>query len=205
MDSKTVLPCYLACDDSLSMAGHAQAVGGIVASFVESLQHASGTGPDRVRLGLIGFSDSARVLRPLGPLGTFEMPSILGRGTSITSFRTAFRFLLGTIEADVGRLLAGAGVGAVRRPVVLFVSDGQATDPATWQSAHATLVDPARSAHPHLITEGVGDADGATLRRIATRAPATVFRAAEVMDGFSCSVGCSLLVQRPVVPAAIQL
>ncbi|NEA32809.1 VWA domain-containing protein [Streptomyces sp. SID13031] len=195
MAPETVLPFYVACDESLSMAEHEQAVAGIVASFAGSLRRAAGSGPARVRLGLIGFSDSAQVLRPLGPLGVFELPSAPRRGTSITSFRTAFKFLLDTIEADVGQLLAGAV--AVRRPVVLFVSDGQPTDPATWPTAHAALTDPARPTHPHLLTVGVGDADAATLQRIATPSPPPACRTAGVIDAFTCSPRCSLLVRRP--------
>jgi uncharacterized protein YegL len=203
MAPETVLPCYLVCDESLSMRAHARAVSGIVASFIGGLRRAVETGPGSVRLGLIGFSDSAHVLRPLGPLATFELPEASGRGTSITSFRTAFRFLRETIEADIGQLLAGAHT--VRRPVVLFISDGQPTDPATWPAAHAALIDPLRPFHPHLLTVGVGDADAATLQRIATSSPPAARGPAVAMDGFTCSSRCSLLVQRPGVVTAVQL
>ncbi|GAA1567768.1 hypothetical protein GCM10009789_21490 [Kribbella sancticallisti] len=198
MAPETVLPCYVACDGSLSMAEHDKAVAGIVASFVGRLHRAAATGSAVVRLGLIGFSDSAQVLLPLGPLGVFKLPSAARRGTSITSFRTAFSFLLDTIDSDLGLLLAGSA--AVRRPVVLFVSDGQPTDPATWPPAHAALTDPARPTHPHLFTAGVGDADAATLDRIATPSPPPDRRDAAVLDGFTCSTYCSLLI--PPEPAA---
>lgn len=203
MAPETVLPCYLVCDESLSMRAHARAVSGIVASFIGGLQRSVESGPELVRLGLIGFSDSAQVLRPLGPLGAFELPPAPHRGTSITSFRTAFRFLLETIEADVDQLLVKAI--AVRRPVVLFVSDGQPTDPATWPTAHAALTDPARPSHPHLLTVGVGDADAATLQRIATTSSPAAGPSAVDIDGFTCSSRCSLLVQRPDVVTAVQL
>ena len=195
MTPETVLPCYVACDESLSMAGHAKAVATAVASFVAGLHHVEA----QVNLGMIGFSDSAQVLLPVGPLGVFELPSPPRRSTSITSFRRAFTFLLDTIEADLGRLLARSTT--VRRPVVLFVSDGQPTDPATWPSAHAALTDPARPTHPHLLTAGIGDADTATLARIATPSPSLEGPAAAVLYGFSCADCCSLLIPagRPIL------
>ncbi|MEU4294983.1 VWA domain-containing protein [Kribbella sp. NPDC026596] len=193
MAPETVLPCYVACDESLSMAGHTSTVARVIATFVDGLRGAMDDDSARVRLGLIGFSDSAQVLVPLGPLGAFEFPSAPRRSTSITSFRKAFRFLLATVEADINRLLSCSA--AVRRPLVLFVSDGQPTDPATWPAAHAELIDPARPTHPHLLTAGIGDADTVTLARIATSS-VPPGPAAAVFDGFTCSSCCSLLVRR---------
>lgn len=195
MTPETILPCYIARDESLSMAGHATAVASVVAAFVAGLRDLSAP----VNLGMIGFSESAQVLLPLTPLEAVELPSPPRRSTSITSFRRAFTFLLATIESDLGRLLARSTT--VRRPVVLFVTDGQPTDPATWPSAHAALTDPARPTHPHLLTAGIGDADTATLARIATPSPALAGPAAAVLDGFTCADCCSLLIPvgRPIL------
>jgi uncharacterized protein YegL len=191
MPPETILPCYIACDESLSMADHAAAVSSAVSAFLSDLVATAGASTG-LHLGIVGFSESAELVRPIGPLGAFDLPVVPRHVTAISSFRRVFRFLLATVDTDVAGLLARPVV--VRRPVVLFVSDGQATDPATWPAAHAELVDPARPAHPHLLAIGVGDADTLTLSRIATL-PSEHGVAA--LDRFTCSTCCS-----PLVPPA---
>ena len=197
MIDDAVLPCYLSYDESLSMVKHRTTVAGIIESFVSNLHRARQStfpGVD-VHLAMIGFSDDVRVLAPLAPLAVPRLLPPSRWQTSITSFRSVFTSLAGIIDHDVETLCATSR--EVRRPVVLFISDGQPTDPATWPAAYTTLVDPSRRAHPHLLTVGVGDADAATLGRIATFEPVGHDHGEIAVRGSTCSERCSL-----AIPAA---
>lgn len=197
MVDDVVLPCYVSYDESLSMVEHRTSVAGIVDAFVGDLRRARQStfpGVD-VHLAMIGFSDAVRVLAPLAPLAVPRLLPPSQWRTSITSFRSVFTSLAEIIDHDLDTLRATSR--EVRRPVVLFVSDGQPTDPATWPAAYTTLTDPHRPTHPHLLTAGVGDADRATLERIATFQPAGHDHGEIAVRGFTCSERCSLAIPAP--------
>jgi uncharacterized protein YegL len=159
-----ILPFYVVCDQSYSMADHLDALNdGLV-----QLHRAVGTDPvvaDKTRFCLIGFSGTAKVLQPLCRLS--DVVEIVELTTQAgTSFGEVFTLVRDTIDADLEVLRADAH--RVYRPVVFFLSDGHPTDPVTWPDAYERLVDPDWPPRPNVISFGIGDADATTIGRIGT-------------------------------------
>jgi uncharacterized protein YegL len=159
-----ILPFYVVCDQSYSMADHLDALNDALAE----LHRAVGTDPvvaDKTRFCLIGFAGTAEVLQPLCRLS--DVVDIVGLTTQAgTSFGVAFTLLRTTIDKDVELLKADAH--RVYRPAVFFLSDGHPTDPATWPDHYERLRDPDWPARPNIIAFGIGDADADTIGRIGT-------------------------------------
>jgi uncharacterized protein YegL len=159
-----ILPLYVVCDQSYSMADHLD----VLNDGLTQLHAAVGTDPvvaEKTRFCLIGFSGIAEVLQPL-----CRASDVIGvTGLTIqaaTSFGEAFRVLRDTIESDVDTLKARGD--QVYRPAVFFLSDGHPTDQTTWEAEYARLVDPDWPRRPNIIAFGIGDADAATIDRIGT-------------------------------------
>lgn len=159
-----VLPFYVVCDESYSMADHLDTLN----AGLRELHHAVATDhrvADKIRLCLIGFSSTASVLMPLSRLTELTELTAL-TATASTNFGAAFTLLRHTISNDVEALNGSAHT--VYRPVVFFLSDGQPTDPASWKAAHDRLTEREWPARPHIIAFGIGDADPQTIRRVGT-------------------------------------
>jgi uncharacterized protein YegL len=163
MHSNQLLPIYVVCDESLSMSGHLDALNANLCAVHREV-HADPRLAERTLLCLIGFSQSPTVLRPLG------RPTLSGEqfrcGRSETNFGATFRFLREVITRDLASWRTAGR--RIRRPAVLFISDGQPTDPATWPADFAALTDPAWLGRPNVIALGIGDADPVTIGRIGT-------------------------------------
>jgi uncharacterized protein YegL len=159
-----VLPCYLACDVSLSMADHLEELNEGLREFRGAV-HADASIADRVLCSVIGFGEEPSALHGLYLAGEVAELPPPGRCAG-TNFGPVFTFLRSAIDLDV-RLLETHRV-RVHRPLVFFLSDGQPTDPVTWPAAFARLVDPTWERRPRVVTFGVGDADEEALGRIGT-------------------------------------
>jgi len=162
-----VVPCYLVCDLSLSMTDHIDHLNAGIREFLGAA-HADSSIGDRIRCCVVGFADTPRVLQPLQPLHPVDMLAELPEpGYCVgTNYGPVFTHLRDAIDQDV-RLLRAQRL-CVGQPIVLFVSDGQPTDPVTWPAAFATLTDPNWADKPNVIAFGIGDADQDTLGRIGT-------------------------------------
>jgi uncharacterized protein YegL len=162
--AQQILPFYLLCDESGSMAG--DPLDAINKSLPE-LHMEIGSNPvvsDKTRFCLMGFSDVAEVLLPLSDLSTVSsMPSLQPSGG--TDYTSAFAALRQTIDTDVAALKAQGH--SVYRPAVFFLSDGYPNDNG-WHTTYNALIDPAWKAHPHILAFGFGDADATTIQQVAT-------------------------------------
>ena len=161
-----VHPIYIVCDESKSMEGVA----------IESINHALpkihkaiACDPivnDKVRIGVISFSDSAEVLLPLSKTtDVVDFPDLMVK--SGTNYGSAFTCLKQTIQDDIIALKAQKDV-IVNRPIVFFISGSEPTD-ANWQAAHNVVADKNWSFSPHIIAFGVGTAHAETIRQVATK------------------------------------
>lgn len=159
-----ILPLYVVCDQSYSMADHMDALNGRLVELLRALR-ADPALAASVRFGLIGFSETARIVVPLAVAGEGAGQPVATTGAE-SNFAAAFTLLRHTIQRDVDSLVAASYV--VGRPVVCFVSDGQPTDPAMWPSAHAELVDRDWPVRPRLVAVGLGEVDRTTIGRIGT-------------------------------------
>jgi uncharacterized protein YegL len=157
-----VLPVYVVCDESYSMTDHMDALNTGLRELHRCVRDDPATNA-RVRLCLIGFADTARVVVPLSPLGDVPDIGALAARAS-TNYGVAFTLLRETIERDVADLSARSC--PMYRPTVFFLSDGQPTDEALWRRAHSRLVDRDWPARPRIVAFGVGDVDATTMRAV---------------------------------------
>lgn len=177
-----VLPFYLLCDESGSMSGTPiQAVNdGLQKIWSELIK--SPAVADKAWVSVISFSDTAEVLVPLTDLQLLSsMPGCQTKGG--TNFGNAFRKMKQVIDSDVMNLKAQGF--KVIRPVVFFMSDGEPTD-AGWQQAHSELTEQGYAFRPHIMSFGIGSADGRTINDVATDPGRGVQRQAYLaLDGFA--------------------
>ncbi|CCH28392.1 hypothetical protein ABZ816_28825 [Actinosynnema sp. NPDC047251] len=159
-----VVPCYVVCDMSLSMADHLEEVNAGLREFRGAV-HADLSPGARIMTCVVGFAAAPTVLQPLGPAAALAELGSAGPGAA-TNFGSAFALLREIIARDVRALKACRH--RVHRPVVFFTSDGRATDPAAWPGAFAALADPDWPARPTVIAFGLGAVDSDTLDRIGT-------------------------------------
>lgn len=170
-DKAKLLPFYLVCDVSYSMveSGALEEANKILPSLVQALEK----DPiicDKVRFGVIDFSDDARVALPLCDLlEQTSLPALEGRGK--TSYQAAFDLLRTEIERNVKQLKADGF--AVHRPAVFFLSDGAPTDDdATWKSAFANLTQYDKASgqgnrmYPNIIPFGLQGCDPQVLQQV---------------------------------------
>lgn len=159
-----VLPCYMACDVSLSMTDHIDELNTGLREFRGAV-HADASVAGRVFCSVIGFGERPQVIQSLLPMDDLaELPE--PRPHAGTNFGPLFTFLRSAIERDV--VVLRRHRLRVHRPLVFFLSDGQPTDPVTWPFAHAALTDPEWPRCPRVVTFGLGDADEEALGRIGT-------------------------------------
>jgi len=159
-----VLPCYVACDVSLSMTDHIDELNAGLREFRGAV-HADASVADRVFCSVVGFGERPHVVQSLLPMDDLaELPE--PGPCAGTNFGPLFTFLRSVIDRDV--LILKRHRLRVHRPLVFFLSDGQPTDPVTWPFAFASLTDPAWPRCPRMVTFGLGDADEEALGRIGT-------------------------------------
>ncbi|WP_286955259.1 vWA domain-containing protein, partial [Arsenicicoccus sp. UBA2120] len=170
-DKAKLLPFYLVCDVSHSMveSGALTEANNILPSLVQALEK----DPiicDKVRFGVMDFSDDARMVLPLCDLlEQTTLPQLEGRGR--TSYKAAFDLLRTQIERDVNQLKADGF--AVHRPAVFFLSDGAPTDAEPdWKAAFAALTQYDKASgtgnrmYPNIIPFGLQGADPRILQEV---------------------------------------
>lgn len=146
-----ILPFYLVCDESGSMAG--QPLDAINKALPE-LHQEIGLNPvvaDKTQFAIIGFSDSAEVLLPLSDLSQVTQLPLLETKVS-TNFAAAFRCVKEQIELDVARLKAAGNM--VYRPVVFFLTDGHST--SSFRDEWEALTESAFAYRPNIVSFGLG-------------------------------------------------
>jgi len=160
-----VHPFYIVCDESKSMEGVA----------IESINHAlpeihkaiacDPVCNDKVRVGVISFSNSAEVLLPLSIMSDIlGVPGLVAKDG--TNYGNAFTCLKKAIHDDITALIAQRDV-IVNRPIVFFISGSEPTD-TNWQAAHNVVADKNWPFSPHIVAIGFGEAQTETIREVAT-------------------------------------
>lgn len=161
-----LLPVYIAADESGSMEPQA----GELDAGMTSLHRALRGDPmvaAKMRLTVLGFSDRVSLRLPLADIRETPTPPRMRIGGT-TSYRAVFEDLIRRIPADVEALKKQDYI--VHRPVVFFLSDGAPNQGEDWTTPHATLTNRATTqSAPNIIACGVGDADAATILKVATQ------------------------------------
>jgi uncharacterized protein YegL len=164
-----VLPFYVVCDESQSMAG--DSIDAVNNGIKELFQAIAGDPvvDEKARVGIITFNQQARELLPLTQLSNSpQVPGCVAEGS--TSYAAVFELLKTKIEADVKHLKEVEGF-RVHRPMVFFMSDG-APNPEDWRTPLATLTDPGFQFRPNIVSFGVAGAEASIIKEVST--PLTV-------------------------------
>jgi uncharacterized protein YegL len=161
-----ILPFYLCVDVSVSMTNTLPALNEELPMLKRAIDHEPMVG-EIARLAIITFSDEAEMVLPLTDLIDIDvMPELVAHGA--TNFADVFELLYAALPHDVEYYKQYGAT--VLRPCVFFISDGQPTSRG-WEQWHAALVDPSWHYRPNIVAFGFGDADQATIGRVAnTRA-----------------------------------
>jgi uncharacterized protein YegL len=161
-----VLPFYLVCDVSYSMLNVIPQLNTALIDFRDALAK-NPILADKVRFGVLDFSDSASVVVPLSDFTKAPLTDQTLSPRGGTSFAAAFDLLQRTIADDAAKLKADGM--KMFRPAVFFLTDGQPNPNDDWKSAfdRLTAYDPETKqgfqAYPLFVPFGMGDADGALL------------------------------------------
>ena len=131
-DGFQVVPFYIVCDESQSMEGPKLDA---CNKALPEIHKAIATDPivnDKVRIGVISFSDTAEVLLPLSKMtDVVDFPGLVVKGG--TNYGNAFSCLKSTLQSEISALKASGD--RVNRPIVFFISDGEPTD-TNWPVQH---------------------------------------------------------------------
>jgi uncharacterized protein YegL len=157
-----VLPFYIVCDESSSMAGAAvDAVNDGIVELFDTLNE-DPIIDAKVRVGIVAFNDTARLLFPLTQLSQVtQIPVCVASGS--TSYAAAFRLLKTQLETDVAALQQQFNV---HRPCVFFMSDG-APNNENWRAELSKLTDASFKFSPNIVSFGVAGAEKSVIAEVA--------------------------------------
>ncbi len=133
-EGQMVMPFYLICDVSYSMAYDMAALNDGVQRLRQSIA-AEPLVDDVAHVAVMTFSDTARVVMPLSQMSETPMPTLSVEGG--TNYGGAFRELARVIPADAAALKAQAY--RVFRPCAFFLTDGEPLDADYWETFKSTL------------------------------------------------------------------
>ncbi|MCP3810860.1 hypothetical protein NLX62_00650 [Mycobacteriaceae bacterium Msp059] len=170
-----VLPIYFVADESGSMQPYVDELNQGLVSLHDALQRESFAAA-MVRFSVIGFAETAETyLEPEDLRNLSTMVPLRARG--LTSYCAAFDQLTYRVSVDVPALKDQGYI--VHRPAVFFLTDGLPSHNEDWRSARAGLL--AQPAAPNIVAFGIGDADAAVVREVATK-PHFAYVAARGID-----------------------
>ncbi|HEX3713343.1 MAG TPA: VWA domain-containing protein [Trebonia sp.] len=166
-EGQMVMPFYLICDVSLSMSDDMAALNDGIQRLRRSIV-AEPLVDDVAHIGIMTFSDTAKMVVPLTQLS--EQPVPLLRAEGATDYGAAFRELARVIPADFAALRAQGY--RVFRPCAFFLTDGEPLDDDWWETFKATLTYNRISGtgmrnHPVFIPFGFGEAPVDVLQCLA--------------------------------------
>ena len=174
------LPIYFVCDVSGSM----ETIGGIdqINGMILELHRHIASDPiisDRIRLGIIEFSDTANELLQISNLiDLVSMPGLLPAGGQ-SNYGEAFNLLRVVIARDIANLKS-LGL-RVYRPAVFFITDGEPTD--DWVSNHRALTDKTINPNaPNLFAIGVEGSNPAIIGNLSSGKPIFIRSSNEIGD-----------------------
>ena len=146
-------------------------------SLLDALQSES-MAAAKVRFCVIGFDGQARChLEPADLRNLESMPTLTAGGT--TSYAAAFGELYRRLPVDVSNLKSAGYI--VNRPAAFFLSDGVPNPGDGWERVHASLTSPDFKQRPNVLAFGIGQADAATIKQVASK-PDYAFVAARGVD-----------------------
>jgi len=166
-EGRLVMPFYLICDVSFSMYKEMPALN----EGVRRLRQAIVSEPvvdDVAQVSIMTFSDTAKIIVPMGPMSESEVPELAAENT--TNYGLAFRALAEAIEQDSARFREQGY--KIYRPCAFFLTDGLPTDHDWHKTFVSTLTYDKQSgrgmkAHPIFVPFGFRDALEEVLGQLA--------------------------------------
>lgn len=162
-----VMPFYIVCDVSYSMSRDIQDLN----QSLKNLHAAIANEPvvdDVARISVLTFSDTSRIVAPLGQVSETTFPALSVEGG--TNYGVAFRKVAEAINADRDALNA-SGL-KIYRPCVFFLTDGMPQDPSWLETFNATLTydkstGTGMKGFPIFVPFGFREADEKVLAKLA--------------------------------------
>jgi uncharacterized protein YegL len=162
-----VMPFYLICDVSCSMMNDMPALN----DSLQRLRRAIVTQPvvdDVAHICIMTFSDTAKVVMPLGQMSEHLVPMLSVEGG--TNYGAAFTELARTITRDATALKREGY--KIYRPCAFFLTDGEPLDGDWWETFKNTLTynratGAGMKQHPVFVPFGFRDAPEDVLRKLA--------------------------------------
>lgn len=165
MSGQLIVPVYIVCDESKSANGETIAS---INDFIRQLFRLIAGDPVVdvwLRVGIIAFNDSPKVLLPLTQLTNVQqIPSCVASGQA--HFGPVFHLLRSEIEKEFVQFRSIEGL-RVYRPVIFFLSTGNPVDEG-WRAQWNDLVDPSFPFRPHIIGFCVGSSNLEVLGEVST-------------------------------------
>jgi uncharacterized protein YegL len=166
-EGQLVMPFYLICDVSFSIYREMDALN----EGVKRLRRAIVSEPvvdDVAQVCIMTFSDTAKIIVPMGPMSGSEVPELAAENT--TNYGLAFRALADAIEQDSAKFKVQDH--RIYRPCAFFLTDGLPTDPDWHRTFVSTLTYDQQTgrgmkAHPIFVPFGFRDAHEEILGQLA--------------------------------------
>lgn len=163
-----IMPFYIVCDVSSSMAPDMGALNKALEDLVNAIRN-DPVIDDMTMISVISFSNSAQVEVPLQAPSEVVLPVLSAGGG--TFFGSAWEAYHHAFEWDSAELKA---LGCkVFRPCVFFLTDGEALDGGRWQDTFQRLLTfdneslTGNAAYPYVCAFGFRDASEQSLAEIA--------------------------------------
>jgi uncharacterized protein YegL len=166
-EGQIVMPFYLICDVSYSMAYDMAALNDGVKRLRQSII-AEPLVDDVAHIAIMTFSDTAKMVMPLSQMSETSVPTLSVEGG--TFYGEAFRELARAIPADAAALKARGY--RVFRPAAFFLTDGEPLDHDYWETFKSTLTyngvtHVGMKQYPIFIPFGFRDAPEDVLKKLA--------------------------------------
>lgn len=160
----TIFPVFLLIDVSASMAGGPIEAVNAALPELKTEMLSNPTVGEIARVGVLTFSEEARIVVPMCDLADADIPEIMVEGG--TNFAAGFRELKTAIDSGMASLPKGT---PVYRPAAFFMSDGEHMAREDYQASLDQLRDKSWKFAPEIVAFGFGDANRDAIRRVATR------------------------------------
>lgn len=162
-----IMPFYIICDVSTSMAGDMADLNKALADLVSDIMR-NPVVDDLTMLSVITFSSSAQTAVPLNAPSEISLPTLTAGGG--TNYGAAFREYHRAFEEDRARLKSQGK--KVYRPCVFFLSDGAPGDSNYSQTFRSLFAyDPetgqGNKAFPYVVSFGFRDAPQQVMKELA--------------------------------------
>lgn len=157
-----VLPFYIVCDESLSMAGSSiDAVNDGIVEIINEF-NADPIVDAKVRVGIVAFADNARVIIPLTQSSDLTQIPVCLRVDAPASFGNLFRLLRFVVPRDVKALLR---VHHVHTPVLFILTAGKPSD-IDWVIEREKFVQSMKG-WVNIVSFGVAGADKSVIAEVS--------------------------------------